>query len=426
MTFTATREDGPLYPSAKRPFHGWIMVWAAFLVMMVGFGVAYSFSAFFDALATEFGGDRGATSRIFGIAGFLYFFLGAWSGPAGDRIGAAPVTIFGSIFTAAGLFLAARAGTLEQVYWAYGIGVGIGVGCMYVPAVGVVQRWFAVKRATASGVAIMGIGVGTFIAPHAGAFLIDLGGWRLAYDVMAVAVLVIGGGAGLLLRNSPESRGQFPDGADGPPQGANSGPSLTRGEAARTLPFWMILTGALLVSIGLFVPFVHIAKFAEDVGLNEAQGFWVISAIGIGSILGRIALGPVAQRVGRQPVTTALYIGIALSLAGWNFSTMFWQLLLFGVVFGTLYGGFVALAPTLLSDYFGVGHVGSVIGVVYASVGVGALIGPAVAGDLYDLYRSYEFPILIGSGLCLIAAVCVMLPSSPVDWRNRRFGTQHR
>mgnify|MGYP000076315132 CR=1 FL=1 len=398
------------------------MVGASFAVMMVGFGVAYSFPAFFDPLAREFGADRGDTSRVFAIAGFLYFFLGAWSGPAGDRIGARPVVLFGVFVAAAGLYLASIAETIEQVYWGYGLGVGVGVGCMYVPAVGVVQRWFAIKRATASGIAIMGIGVGTFGAPHLGGYLIDIAGWRGAYLGFAALLLAIGGVAALVLVNSPESRGQFPDGANGPPTGANAGPSLTGAEARRTFPFWMIFLGALLVSIGLFVPFVHIAKFAEDIGLNEAQGFWVISAIGIGSIFGRIALGPVAQALGRQPVVTGLYFGIAASLVGWNFSTEYWHLLLFGVVFGTLYGGFVALAPTLLTDYFGVGHAGSVIGVVYASVAVGALIGPSVAGDVYDAYKSYEITILIGAGFCLLASICVMLPKNPVRWRQDRFG----
>ncbi|WP_417512815.1 MFS transporter [Minwuia sp.] len=425
MTNSSMAADRPMAPAQKRPFHGWIMVWASFAILMVGFGVAYTFPAFFDPLASEYAIDRGDTSRIFGIAGFLYFFLGAWSGPAGDRIGARPVVIFGSIVTALGLFLASRAESVTQVYWAYGLGVGVGVGCMYVPAIGVVQRWFAVRRATASGMAIMGIGVGTFIAPHVADLLIEQGGWRNAYAILALAVLVIGVGAAALLSNAPDSRGQFPDGSDGPPTGINAGPSLTGPEARRTFPHWMIFAGAMLVSIGLFVPFVHIAKFAEGIGLSEDQGFWVISTIGIGSILGRIALGPVAQKFGRQPVVTFLYFGLAVSMVGWNFSTEYWHLLVFGVVFGTLYGGFVALAPTLLADYFGVQHTGSIIGFVYASVGVGALIGPALAGDLFDAYGSYEYPILVGAMLCLIAAVCVMLPKSPAVWRAERFGSHH-
>ena len=408
--------------TSARRFDGWIMVWAAFSVMMIGFGAAYSFSAFFDPLSAEFGIDRGDTSRVFSIAGFLYFFLGAWSGPAGDRIGARPVILFGTIVAALGLFMAARATTIEQVYWGYGLGVGVGVGCMYVPAVGAVQRWFAIKRATASGIAIMGIGVGTFVAPHAANFLIDSFDWRTAYLAFGVAVLLFGGIGGLLLVNDPAARGQYPDGADGPPTGAAAGPSLTRAEASGTFPFWMIFIAALLVSIGLFVPFVHLVPFAQDLGLSQDEGVWIVSSVGIGSIFGRLALGPVAQKWGRQPVVTGLYLGLAIAFVGWNYSTGLIHLLLFGFTFGTLYGGFVALAPTMLTDYFGVQHAGSILGVVYASVGVGALIGPSVAGDLFDAYGSYEMPIFIGAGFCLAATVCIILPRNPVRWRAERFG----
>jgi MFS family permease len=422
MAYTSIQKDeSPLRPSS-RPFHGWVMVGAAFVVMMIGFGVAYTFSAFFGPLSEEFGIDRGDTSTIFSIAGFLYFFLGAWSGPAADRIGARPVVVFGTIVTALGLYFASQAQTIEQVYWGYGLGVGVGVGCMYVPAVGVVQRWFAVKRATASGIAIMGIGVGTFAAPYAAYFMIEQFDWRTAYIGFAIAVLVFGGIGGLILVNEPALRGQYPDGANGPPQGANAGPSLTGKQARRTFPYWMIFVGALLVSLGLFIPFAHLVEFGKDLGLSQDDALLPVSAIGLGSIFGRLALGPIAQKLGRQPVVTALYIGLALNFVGWNLSTGLIHLIIFGFVFGTLYGGFVALAPTMLADYFGVEHTGSILGAVYASVGVGALLGPRLAGDMFDLTGSYETPILVGAAFCLVAAVCVMLPKNPVRWRTERFG----
>ena len=70
-----------------RIFYGWAVVAAAFTVMMLGFGVAYSFAAFFDPLAHEFGGDRAAISLVFSICGLLYFMLGAVGGPAADALG---------------------------------------------------------------------------------------------------------------------------------------------------------------------------------------------------------------------------------------------------------------------------------------------------------------------------------------------------
>lgn len=409
-------------PRRRGIFYGWVMVWAAFAVMLVGFGAAYSFPAFFNSLQGEFQVDRGATSTIFGIAGSLYFFLGAWSGPAGDRIGARPVVIFGTIVCALGLVFAATASRIEQVYWGYGLGVGVGVGCMYVPTVGAVQRWFARRRATASGLAIMGIGFGTFLAPLISEPLIEDFGWRNAYLVLAAGVLGIGVLCGYLLENSPAARGLYPDGADAPPTGVGSGPSMTFRQARGTLPFWLIYFGALFISFGLFVPFVHLVKYAQDLGMTEQQGVLITSSIGVGSIVGRALLGPVAVALGRQPVMVALYLGLAGMFIFWLFSDSLWMLLVFGFVFGTLYGGFVALAPTLITDYYGVGHAGSILGKVYSSVGFGALLGAPAAGYLFDLNRSYDVPILGGAALCILAAGCLLVMPGPAAWREKHFG----
>lgn len=405
-------------------FYGWVIVWAAFTILFVSFGAAYSFTAFFTPLQQEFGATRGDTSLVFGIAGFLYFFLGAFSGPAGDRLGPKPVVVFGAIVAALGLYFAATATRIEQVYWGYGLGVGVGVGCMYVPAVGAVQRWFARRRATASGLAITGIGVGTFVAPFAAHELIQLLDWRQTYIVMAVVVLVLGIISGLLLENSPAARGLHPDGARQPPASADAAPSLDVRAARRTLPIWLVYFGSLLVSIGLFMPFVHLKPFARDLGLSATTGVWIVSSIGIGSILGRMLLGPIAERFGRKPVVLALYIGLAGIFLFWYLSTALWMLIVFGIVFGTLYGGFVALAPALLADYYGVGHAGGILGFVYSSVAVGALIGNPIAGYLYDAAQSYDLPILIGAALCAVGALCILAMPSPGRWRAARFGAK--
>src|SRR5882672_5892296 len=144
-------------------FYGWFVVAAAFAVTLVGFGSAYSFSAFVESLQNDFGASRGSVSLVFSLAGFLYFALGVVSGPLADRWGAQRLVVAGMVLTGAGLALAGLARTLNEVYIAYGLGVGLGVGCSYVPAVGAVQRWFVKRRGFASGLAVSGIGVGTLV-----------------------------------------------------------------------------------------------------------------------------------------------------------------------------------------------------------------------------------------------------------------------
>ena len=61
----------------KQVFYGWFVVAAAFTVTLVGFGSAYSFSAFVESLQKEFGASRGSVALVFSFAGFLYFGLGS-------------------------------------------------------------------------------------------------------------------------------------------------------------------------------------------------------------------------------------------------------------------------------------------------------------------------------------------------------------
>src|ERR1700692_412035 len=91
-----------------RIFHGWLVVAVAFAVTFVGFGSAYTFSAFVESLQRDFGASRGSVSLVFSLAGFLYFGLGIVSGPLADRIGSRPLAGARMILT--GLGLAAASG----------------------------------------------------------------------------------------------------------------------------------------------------------------------------------------------------------------------------------------------------------------------------------------------------------------------------
>src|SRR5580698_9552764 len=156
----------------SRVFYGWFVVAAAFAVTLVGFGCAYTFSAFVDSLQKDFAASRGSVSLVFSLAGFLYFGLGIVSGPLADRWGARRLAVVGMIVTGLGLAAASFARSLTEVYLAYGLGVGLGVGISYVPVLGVVPRWFVRRRGFASGLASSGIGVGTLIMPPLATVLI--------------------------------------------------------------------------------------------------------------------------------------------------------------------------------------------------------------------------------------------------------------
>jgi MFS transporter, OFA family, oxalate/formate antiporter len=198
--------------SNPRIFYGWFVVAAAFAVTFVGFGSAYTFSAFVESLQKDFAASRGSVSLVFSLAGFLYFGLGIVSGPLADRWGSRRLAVVGMVLIGIGLAAASAARSLTEVYAAYGLGVGLGVGCSYVPAVGAVQRWFVRRRGFASGLAVSGIGVGTLVMPPLASLLIEALGWRNAYLVLGGLAAVVGVGMALLIENDPRDRGLGPDG----------------------------------------------------------------------------------------------------------------------------------------------------------------------------------------------------------------------
>src|SRR5260370_4124291 len=87
----------------SRVFYGWFVVAGAFAVTFVGFGCAYTFSAFVEPLQRDFGASRGSVSLVFSLAGFLYFGLGVVSGPLADRFGSRRLAVAGRLLTGLGL-----------------------------------------------------------------------------------------------------------------------------------------------------------------------------------------------------------------------------------------------------------------------------------------------------------------------------------
>jgi MFS transporter, OFA family, oxalate/formate antiporter len=397
--------SGYLVVHKPRIFYGWFVVASTFAITFVGFGCAYSFSAFLVPLQHDFAASRGSVSLVFSIAGFFYFGLGLVTGPLADRWGSRRLSVVGMLLTGTGLAIASAARSLAEVYVAYGLGVGLGIGCSYVPAVGAVQRWFVRRRGFASGLAVSGIGAGTLVMPPVVALLIEALGWRETYLALGIFAVVVGAGLALLIEDEPQARGLHPDGDPLPPDTQPSaGEGVSLGRAVRSPRFVGLYAACFICSFGLFVPFVHLVPYALDHGLPESSAVLLLAMIGVGSTAGRFVLGGLADRLGRPLSFLTMFVGMGFAFVVWLFSTSFWALAAFAGVFGLFYGGFVALAPAVVIDYLGGRNASSIIGILYTSVALGTLIGPSAAGFVFDVSHSYLLPILASIGANFVAA----------------------
>jgi len=380
----------------KQDSYGWVVVLCAFTLMFVGFGAAYSFAAFFRAFQAEFAASRAHISLVFSLCAFLYFLLGAPGGMLADRYGTRRVALAGVAFLVAGLVAASFARSIEVLYATYSVGLGIGIGLTYVPSVGAVQPWFEKRRVLASGIAVSGIGAGNLLGPPLAAWWIESFGWRGAYLALAACTLVLGGAAAAAIRNRPAGQGRA---AEGVPLRA----------ALVTRNFWVLYVTLVLSGFGCFVPLVHIGPYALDAGHPESVAVLLVSLIGLGSLIGRFAIGGIAHRLGTTPSLALMYFGMALMLFLWWASTGAAALAFMATGFGICYGGFVATFPAAVMELFGARAVSGIIGCLYTAAGIGTLMGPPLTGAAFDATGSYAAPILGAGMLALVAATGIAL-----------------
>ncbi len=372
----------------------WVVLGAAFVSTFTVFGLAYSFGAFFKPMAEEFGAGRGATSAVFSITAFLYFLLSSVTGYIADRLGPRPVVAAGAVVMGIGLALTSRIDRLWLGYLTYGCGVGVGVACAYVPMVAAVGGWFSRRRNTALGIAVTGVGGGTLTVAPLAAALIERHGWRTTYLVFGVASAAI-----LLACAALTPR---------PPMHIEAS-ELRLSEAIRTRAFALLYASALLTCLALFVPMVFLPAFAHDQGAGQVAAAALVGLIGGASMVGRLGLGALADRVGSIRLYQCSFLTLGLSYGIWLAARSYGWLVIFAIVMGTGYGGYVGLAPAVVAELFGVRALGRVLGAFYTSAGFAALVGPPLAGFVIDRTGSYQW--VIAAALAIgMAAFGVLLP----------------
>ena len=371
----------------------WMVVGATFLSTFTVFGVVYSFGAFFDSMADDFGTGRGATALMFSITTAWYFGLGLVSGKAADRFGPRPVLLVGAVALGVGLLATSRVESIWWGYLTYGVGAGTAVACGYVPMVATVGGWFERRRTLALGIAVAGIGAGTLACAPLASALIDAHGWRTAYVVFGI------GGTALLLIAAL--------GAHRPPIVVGQAPLDLR-SVVRQRAFIVLYTGALLGSLALFVPFVFIKSYATDQGIDNRLAATLVGLIGASSIVGRLGLGALGTRFGSVRLIQFSFGSMAASYLLWLVAGgSFAVLVIFTVVMGVGYGGFIALSPAVVATLFGTVGMGAILGATYTAAGIGGLIGPPVAGELIDR-ASYSAAIVFAMVLTTLATVVLL------------------
>src|SRR5438270_12784272 len=152
----------------------------------------------------------------------------------------------------------------------------------------------------------------------------------------------------------------------------------------------------------------QLVPFAKSVGVSGAVLATITLVVGaIGNASGRILSGWMSDRLGRINVLRAM-IGIsilgmpALYAAGSN------VVLLYAAVFVVYwcYGAQLSVNGVAAADFWGTKNAGINYGILFTAWGVAGIIGPRVAGVLYDRYHNYQAAFYTAAVLAAVALLC--------------------
>lgn len=376
---------------AKDAGQAWLIVAAAFLAGFVVFGITYCFGVFLEPMVADLQSGLGATSALFSVTGIAFYIFGPMAGRLGDRLGPRVVVGCGALLIGGGLILTALIDRIWMGYLTYGIGVGVGAACAYVPTLAAVGGWFVRRRNTALGLAAAGTGCGMLIVPPLAAVLIDNIGWRMADVALGLGSGALVAACALIVKAAP----------------ADPEPAPPLRGVLNSVPFVSMYVSWVFTTTALFVPFVFLPAFAQSNGADAIAAAALLSLLGGTSVLARAGMGPLSARFGTIPLFKWAVAGMAVSFLIWLLLPGFRWLVMFSIVLGFAYGVRISLVPAVLIDIFGLQNLGFLLGVFFTASGLAAILGPVLAGLIFDATGSYQWCIAFTLGMALLGTIAI-------------------
>ncbi len=397
-------------------FYGWVIV-ATCSVAASSYGLFYTFGVFFKSLQAEFGWGRALTGSVHSVHLLFYAISTYTFGRLTDRIGPRRALSLGAVFIGAGLCLCSQIQNIWQLYLFYII-ASLDSGVTVSLPNATVQKWFLKKRGLALGLVTAGVGAGTLLLAPLSHSLISMFGWRPAYLVIGLLVWGLLTLNALFMEEKPEKKGLKPYGWEEKGRREFSG-LLKEGqdwpltEAMKTRVFFLIISIYFFTNLPIHMVMIHIVPYATDLEISEAFAASALGLIGGISILGRIGMGVIAEKIGWK---WGLFLCCLLSglMLLWLIAVRnLWMLSAFAVVYGFFYGGKITTIPGLIGSFFGTRFLGEIIGAIHAVSLAGGIIGPVLGGYIFDRSGSYLIAFLIAALAFLTSAVLALFAFPP-------------
>jgi sugar phosphate permease len=378
----------------------------AALFSVVGLAL-YGLPLYYDFMVRELGWSRtmvtsgNAISKL--VVGPLFGFAAGW---IVDRFGPRRLMMAG-IVMAGGALIGLGATSLAGAFYFFYFFNALGYVCGGpLPCQVLVSRWFDKTRGKVMGIAYLGIGVGGAIVPLLSAWLTARVGWRLSLQLLGGLIVLIALPLAYFVRENPERA------ASTHPAPEHVAPQRLSVILA-TPSFYLLALGSMCSIAAVGGTNQHLKLFLSlDRGYSQSQAAGIISLVLTISIVGRLLMGWLADRVARKHVMLLIYLLVAAAIplllvptAAPGAAAMY----LFAAIFGLGLGGEYLIIPLMAGELFGIRVLGRVMGIVLTADGVAEATAPMLVGYLRDRTGSYNTGFFLLVAIALIGAAAIAL-----------------
>ena len=387
---------------------GWAIVWASFFTTAFASGGSqYGFGMFVEPLEQEFGWTRTQINLSLSI-GLISGLLSPIVGWGVDKYGSRTIMTVSLMIVGTSFF--GRAGMTELWHWyALSAMLAIGFPGTFLPVGKLVGTWFPATRGRMMGTVLAGNNVFGLVGVPLLSLVIQSQSWRLAYAIIGAGVLIVAVAIWFIVRSAPQSHNaQQSDFDPVDSNGFNPGDYSLR-EALNTRKFWLLLAGVTCAGFSYPSFMTQLIPHMQSVGWGSSQSTLVLTVLAGMALASKISWGLLSERLtARISFVIAISImssGVVLvTLAG--SSVFVWPAIIF---FGAGFGGIGPLMSLVVMETFGLRNFGSIQGVVaMVLTTVPVLIGPILAGSLFDLTGSYETSFWIVSVIFAAGGLLVL------------------
>jgi MFS family permease len=377
--------------------------------------LVYTFGIVAKPLAAELGVSRTTVALAFLLLDVVVLFAGPGAGRLVDRYGARRVIVPSLVGLSACLVgLAVMPPPAWHFQVMYGVCGVLGVGTTPVTYARVVANWFDRRRGLALGLAMSGVGLGTFFTTSFAQYLVERGGWRLAYLGLAGSCLVVAVPVvALFLRTTPEEVGLAPDGDEPSDAGRGVARALsgaTVREAFGSGTFWTLNLIFVSVAAAIMGATAHLVPMLTDSGVSGRWAAMAASVFGAAALAGRVGNGYLVDRFFAPRVAAVVFAGAAAGIAMLWVGATGGMAMIAAALLGLATGAEGDVMPFLISRYFGMRSMAELFGCTFGGFTMGNAAGRYLFAAGFDATGSYKAPLACAFAAMALAALgCLTL-----------------